>query len=188
MSVQVGLIDEPAAVRGLSEELECVYRAAFGAPEYGEGEEEVRRFVEEQLPQHLTREGFRLATAAVDGALVGFAYGYTGQRGQWWTDKVASLAPAEIVQTWVGGHFELVELAVDPAVQGQGIGARLHDRLLDGLPHDRALLSTYREDRPAPRLYRRLGWQLLVPDLDERNALYGLELRTRQAPVHLPAD
>ena len=179
MSVQVGLVHEAAAVRRRSEELAAVYGAAFGAPEYGEGEEEVRHFVEEQLPRHVEREGFRLAEATVGGVLVGFAYGYTGQRGQWWTDRVVSLAPAEIVDAWVGGHFEFVELAVDPAVQGQGIGMRLHDCLLAGLPHPKALLSTYREDRPAPRLYRRLGWQLLVPDLDEQNALYGLDLKRR---------
>jgi ribosomal protein S18 acetylase RimI-like enzyme len=185
VSVQVSLVTNASAVRARARELAAVYAAAFGAPEYGEGEEEVRRFVEEQLPRHLAREGFRMAEARAGGTLAGFAYGYTGQRGQWWTDRIVALAPSGIVEEWVGGHFELVEIAVDPALQGQGVGMRLHDCLLAGLPHHRALLSTYREDRPAPRLYRRLGWQVLVPDLDERNALYGLDLdaRTAEAPA-----
>ncbi|HLN78470.1 MAG TPA: GNAT family N-acetyltransferase [Nocardioidaceae bacterium] len=181
MSIEIGVVEDADLVRGRLDALAAVYRAAFGAPGYDEGEEEVRRFLEEQLPRHIERDGFRLAQATADGVVVGFAYGYTGQRGQWWTDRVATLAPAEVVEEWLGGHFELVELAVDPVVQRGGVGARLHDELLAGLPHERALLSTYRDDRAAPRLYRRLGWQLLVPDLDEDNALYGLHLAARSA-------
>jgi hypothetical protein len=40
----------------------------------------------------------------------------------------------------------------------------------------RALLATYRDDRPAPRLYRRRGWELLVAGLDEQSDLYGINL------------
>lgn len=181
VSIETGLVEDASAVRRRADALAAVYLAAFGAPGYDEGQEEARRFVEEQLPRHLERDGFRLAEATADGTLVGFAYGYTGQRGQWWTDRVAELAPPDVVDEWLGGHFELVELAVDPLVQGQGVGARLHDELLSGIPHRKALLSTYRDDRPAPRLYRRLGWQVLVPDLDDDNALYGLDLGTRSA-------
>jgi GNAT superfamily N-acetyltransferase len=114
--------------------------------------------------------------ARVGRATVAFAYGYTGRRGQWWTDWVAERAPGWVVEDWLGGHFEFVELAVDPAVQRRGIGTALHDRLLDGLPHAKAMLTAYRDDRPAPRLYRRLGWRLLVPAIGEDSDLYGLEL------------
>ena len=179
MPVQVTLVESPADVRRRLGDLASVYRAAFGAPGYDEGDEEVRRFVEDQLPRHNEREGFRMVEATADGALVGFAYGYTGRPGQWWTDRVIALAPRKVVDEWVGGHFELVELAVVPAAHRQGVGELLHDELLRGLSHDKALLSTYRDDRPAPRLYRRLGWQVLVPDLDEDSALYGLDLVAR---------
>jgi uncharacterized RmlC-like cupin family protein/GNAT superfamily N-acetyltransferase len=157
-------------------ELTDVYRAAFGAPEYGEGDADFERFASEQLPKHAARKGFRLAEARVHGKTVGFAYGYTGERGQWWSDRVVERVPAEISEQWVGGHFEFVELAVAPDVQHLGIGGLLHDRLLKGLPHRRALLSTYSGDRPAPRLYRRLGWTLLVKDWDDDSDLYGLDL------------
>ena len=156
-----------------------VYRAAFGAPGYDEGEESAARFRDEQLPLHATRDGFRCAVAHDGEALVGFAYGYTGERGQWWSDQVAANASADVVERWLGGHFEFVELAVDPAAQRQGLGSALHDTLLAGLPHERALLTTYTDDRPAPRLYRRLGWQLLVPRVFADSDLYGLELRSR---------
>ena len=176
MSIETSVFEDASVVRRRFDALAAVYLAAFGAHGYDEGEEEARRFVEEQLPRHIERDGFRMVEATADGRLAGFAYGYTGEHGQWWTDRVAALAPSEVVDEWLGGHFEFVELAVDPVVQRQGVGARLHDELLSGLPHERALLSTYRDDRPAPRLYRRLGWQVLVPDLDDDQALYGLDL------------
>lgn len=50
---------------------------------------------------------------------------------------------------WVGGHFELVELAVDRAARQQGVGRRLHDALLSGVT-GRALLGTSNDDE-APR-------------------------------------
>jgi ribosomal protein S18 acetylase RimI-like enzyme len=171
----VAVLDGPAAL-GIADEVERVYRAAFGAPGYDETEADVRRFMAETLPTHASREGFRMVTVRRGPDLSGFAYGYTGERGQWWTDTVASGVPADVDQGWFGGHFEVVELAVDPAAQGRGFGAALMEHVVLGLPHDRALLTTYADDRPAPRLYRRLGWTRLaeraLPDSD----LWGVRL------------
>ncbi|MFK4082473.1 GNAT family N-acetyltransferase [Kribbella sp. NPDC020789] len=115
------------------------------------------------------------ARAGSDGEVVGFAYGFTGRRGQWWSDRIAAAILPEMAAEWIGGHFEVVELAVLPQAQGQGIGTALMTALVDGLPHRRMLLTTYADDRPAPRLYRRLGWQVLVEDLGWGSALYGLD-------------
>jgi GNAT superfamily N-acetyltransferase len=111
--------------------------------------------------RHRSREGFRLATAHREDTMLGFAWGYTGQRGQYWSDFVSTrLGPA--VEHWVGGHFEFVELAVDSAARGQGIGGQLHDALLQGLPHDRALLATsMKAQDPAVRLYTSRHWRPL---------------------------
>ena len=161
------------------DELEQVYRAAFGAPGYDETEADVRRFMTETLPTHAARTGFRMVTLRLGPDLQGFAYGYTGERGQWWTDTVAAAVPADVDQGWFGGHFEVVELGVDPAAQGRGFGAALMDHLLLGLPHDRALLTTYADDRPAPRLYARLGWSRLAAGvLDGDSDLWGVRLAT----------
>ena len=73
------------------------------------------RFRDDQLPAHVGRDGFRCATLRVGGRLAGFAYGYTGARGQWWSDQLAERAPQPIVDAWLGGHFDFVALAVDPA-------------------------------------------------------------------------
>ena len=171
MALDIASTDAPATL-ALADELAAVYRAAF----VDEPPEAAERFRTEQLATHAARDGFRCVVAREDGRVVGFAYGYTGHRGQWWSDRVAAAAPAGVVDEWLGGHFEFVELAVDPAVQGRGVGGALHDALLDGLPHDRALLSTYTDDRPAPRLYRRKGWTRLMAGLDEGSDLYGRRL------------
>jgi ribosomal protein S18 acetylase RimI-like enzyme len=129
--------------------------------------------------RHMARDGFRLARTYDRQGLAGFAYGYTGEHGQWWTDQVAGRAPAHVVEEWVGGHLELVELAVDPGCQGRGYGTALHDAVLLGTGHDRALLTTWAGDRPASRLYPRLGWTLLHPRVFDDSDLWGLDLRSR---------
>ncbi|HZM83850.1 MAG TPA: GNAT family N-acetyltransferase [Candidatus Limnocylindrales bacterium] len=177
MRADVKIIElDRAAVLARRSEFEEVYALAFGAPGYDEPGDAARRFRAEQLPRHAGREGFRCVVALRGDRLLGFAYGYTGERGQWWSNHVATRAPAYVTERWLGGHFEFVELAVEPGEQGQGIGTALHDALLAGLPHERALLSTYRDDRPAPRLYRRRGWELLMAGLDDTSDLYGINL------------
>jgi ribosomal protein S18 acetylase RimI-like enzyme len=177
----IDVLDQAEALQ-LAPELAAVYRSAFGAPGYDEDPAEAERFATEQLPLHAQRDGFKLVVARLPtpagdpGPIIGFAYGYTGERGQWWSDRVAETAPADIVAAWIGGHFEVVEMAVMVEAQGQGLGSALHDVLMADLPHAKALLTTYLDDRPAPRLYRRKGWQLLVPDLGWESALYGLSL------------
>lgn len=108
--------------------------------------------------RHRSRSGFRLVTAYELGELIGFAWGYTGEPGQYWSDLILDRLGAAVAP-WVGGHFEFVELAVRPDGQGRGIGGALHDALLSDLPHERALLGTVDDPvSPAVRLYRRRGW------------------------------
>jgi ribosomal protein S18 acetylase RimI-like enzyme len=159
------------------DDIVAVYRSAFTGPGQDESEADVVRFRDHQLPVHARREGFRCVLAYRGDEMVGFTYGYTGRRGQWWTDAVLERVPAGVAEEWLDGHFELVELAVSPSEQGQGLGAALVGTLLDGLPHDRALLTTYRDDRPAPRLYRRLGWQRIAEAALEDSDLWGIRLR-----------
>lgn len=112
--------------------------------------------------RHRSRPGFRLVVAREDDRLQGFAWGYTGERGQYWTDFIArEIGPG--IDEWIGGHFEFVELAVMPHARRRGIGRRLHDALLADLPHERALLSTsaHTED-PGARLYSSRGWVTLA--------------------------
>jgi ribosomal protein S18 acetylase RimI-like enzyme len=137
------------------DELWQVYDPVFGDRDRGEWAEGMAR--------QASRDGFRLARARTEaGLLVGFSHGHTGERGQWWTDRVAEVLPPDVARTWVGGHFELIELAVLPGHRGRGIARRLMGLVTADLPHDRWLLSTSADpDDPARHLYASLGWSVL---------------------------
>lgn len=124
--------------------------------------------------RHVARDGFRLARALDGERLVGFAYGYTGERGQWWSDRVVDVLPASVSREWVGGHFELVSIGVLPSARAGGVGARLLEALTTGLPHERRLLMTTADpDDPARRLYARTGWSVLGPGLGDDRVVMG---------------
>ena len=174
------VLDGPGALAVL-DELGGVYRAAFTPEPYAEPEERVRRVVGEQLPAHTARDGFRCSVVREAGRLRGFCYGFTGRAGQWWTDQVTARVPEALARAWVGGHLEVVELAVEPDAQGRGYGAALVDLLLEGAEQDRALLCTWpRGDgrRAAPRLYARLGWELLHEEVLPDRDLWGVRIDT----------
>jgi ATP-binding cassette subfamily B protein len=160
----VGIVSmRPDEVANEIEAFTAVYRSAFAAPPYSETETHARRFAEQALPPHLRRPGFRCVAArdAAGGELIGFAYGYACGPGQWWHDHILASLGADVVAEWGCGSFEIAEVAVAAAFQGLGIGARLHDALLEGLPHGRAVLMARKNAPAALRLYLGHGWTML---------------------------
>ncbi|HEX7352188.1 GNAT family N-acetyltransferase [Brachybacterium sp.] len=145
----------PEAAAAFRDRVLDVWRTAFGP--VADPQDWKQRFWE----QHRSRADFRLVTAEAGEELLGFGWGYTGERGQWWADRVAAALGPDAEQ-WVGAHFEFVELAVRPARQGQGLGGQLHAALMNGLPHQRALLQTDADPlADGHRLYRARGWEVL---------------------------
>jgi ribosomal protein S18 acetylase RimI-like enzyme len=143
-----------------------------------------REFGGDRVPRHAGRDGFEfLGAFDPGGRLVGFVYGYTGAPGQWWYDRVAAAFDSAARAEWLErSHFELTELAVDPAYQDGGIGSRLHDAVLEGLPYERALLSALADNGRVIRFYEHRGWRLLLPELRFEQgrplfAILGKELR-----------
>ena len=65
-----------------------------------------------------------------------------------------------MIPTWFDDAYELVEIAVLPSEQGQGVGTQLIDSLLANRPEPGCLLST-RIDSRAHKLYERLGFSVL---------------------------
>jgi GNAT superfamily N-acetyltransferase len=123
-----------------------------------------RAWRDEHLPRHAMRPDFQFLVAARrdGGGLAGFAYGYTGDYGQWWTDRIATVLTDDDRATWLDQpHFEVAELHVRPDAQRQGVGTQLFTALLDRQPHDRALLTTHAQDRPGLPFYTKLGWRRL---------------------------
>ena len=164
--MNVDLVTRSSSV--IDDELWPVYEAVFGdAPTRTSWQEGT-------WDRHGVRDGFRLALAHADHRLVGFAYGYTGQRGQWWTDRAASVLAPEVARDWLGGHFEVVSLGVLADQRSRGLGSALLTHLLADLPHERALLMTTADVAdPARRLYDRLGLDLLGPGLAADQVILG---------------
>jgi ribosomal protein S18 acetylase RimI-like enzyme len=151
--VQLSLRD----VLARAEELAGVYRDMYELPvESGVG-------FQQTLAEHARREGFRLCVVrdAERDALVGLAYGFTGQVGQPWRDALALAVDQATRDQWLTDYFELAEIGLVPAFRGRGIGGRLHDRLLADLPHPRSVLTVRAGNDAAKRLYRRRGWLTL---------------------------
>jgi ribosomal protein S18 acetylase RimI-like enzyme len=115
---------------------------------------------------HLDRPGLRAVAATdEDGRLVGVAYGYLGEPGQWWHDQVAGALSPQLVSSWLTGAFEVCELHVRPAAQGRGIGRALLDQLLTGPPAGTAVLTTPDRETRARGFYRDAGWVDLLGGL-----------------------
>lgn len=146
------------------EELVEIYRAVFTLPPYRESERAVALFGR-MLSRHARRPGLKVVGALRPESqrLVGFAFGAASRPGEWWHDVVRNHLADEVAAEWMGWPFELVELALHPTYQGQGIGGRLHDSLLRDLDHGRAVLSTAAAETAATHLYRKRGWQQLAP-------------------------
>ena len=126
-----------------------------------------RSRIDEILPRHVEREGFRFFGAFVDDELVGFVYGYLGAAGQWWHDRVAAALGGDGSDRWLApGHFEFTELHVRAEFRRRGIGGKLHDTVLDGLDAPTAVLSTQTDNEPALALYRARGGRVIGPFLD----------------------
>lgn len=166
MSTTYDLVSDVTDAEG--DEVFEVYDAVFGdLPD----REAWRRDV---WDRHTARPGFRLARAFDGGRLVGFGYGYTGERGQWWTDQAARVLPPDVAGQWLGGHFELVSIGVLEGVRGSGVGRGLLDVLCGGLPHPRwVLMTTANADDPARHLYQRAGWEVLGPGLRDDQVILG---------------
>jgi len=88
---------------------------------------------ESMLGKHMRRARFRLAVALDDDdRIVAFSWGYTGYRGS--GGPTGCRGPrSRRGRSLVGGHFEVVEIAVPDQGERQVIVKRLHDRLLRGL-------------------------------------------------------
>ncbi len=111
---------------------------------------------------HVRRPGFQaVATLDPQGRLLGFGYGYTSAKGQWWHDRVREGLRRDQRRYWLHDCFEVVELHVRPMAQGHGLGAAQLRALLSLGSGATTLLSTPEADEQrsrAWRLYRRFGF------------------------------
>lgn len=157
----VTLRDVTGTPTDLADPLEELYLEAFSREPHHDRSALARAWAREQLPRHADRPGFRMLVAEARDDLAGFAYGFTGVPGQWWTDTVRAVLTDEERARWLQGHFELAELAVAPGLQQRGIGGALHDALLHRRPERTAALSAQDANDRALAFYRHRGWNAL---------------------------
>ena len=137
------------------------YLATFSQPPYRETETDRAGFID-RVRRYSARPGFRLGLALDGGQVVGLGLAVIGRPGDWWRDQVASRIGTEDTARWLGSAcLELVHLAVVPGRQGEGIGGRLHDRLIEGAAVPTAILSVHPAAEPARALYANRGWRPL---------------------------
>lgn len=157
-----------------------VYDAAFSMPPYSDPQR-VCEMRERLLDEHQRRPGFRALCAVIPGnEVAGMIYGFHSERGQDWHDFVAWKLGFGQARTWLSNAYELAEVAVTPAYQGEGIGTAMMERLLFGRPERTCVLST-RSDSDAHRLYERKGFETLckVPFRDGGIDYYVMGKRLR---------
>jgi Acetyltransferase (GNAT) family len=118
----------------------------------------------ELMRRHSGYPSFRALHARTEpaGPVVGFAYGFHGQGGQWWYDAVwSALVEAtgrRRAKRWLADCLEVAEVHVTKWHQRHGIGTTMLKSLTTGRPELTAVLSTPDRDSTARRLYRRMGF------------------------------
>lgn len=169
---------ESFRTRDISGAVARIYRDAYGHPD----DEEARAFITGAFPKHATYPGFLLLVAAFESIPVGFVYGYNSRPGQWWYDTIRAAMVSAGHADWQEDAFELAELAVDPTMQGRGIGTALIEAFLDEVSTGNVLLSTDMEQGiRAHDLYHRFGFIDLVPEFrypgfEDRTIIMGKRL------------
>jgi len=122
----------------------------------------------ELMRRHASHPSFRAlhARAQAEGPVIGFAYGFHGQSGQWWYDAVWTALAGTIglpeTASWLADCLEIAEVHVHQDYQRAGIGSRMLMAMTSGRSERTALLSTPDRESTARRLYRRVGFRDLV--------------------------
>lgn len=96
-----------------------------------------------------------------DAQISGFTFGFSYRRGHDWPDTVGPALVRAGLGHWEEGCFQLAEVAVDPPRQEQGLGTATLELVKSR--HEKVLLAVA-PGNPAQRLFRRLGFSVLLPD------------------------
>jgi ribosomal protein S18 acetylase RimI-like enzyme len=128
--------------------------------------------------------GFVLAEARHGGYLVGYAFGMPLRTStSWWRNLTAPL-PDEVTTEHPGRTFALAELAVRASWRRQGIGATLHDLILDNRPEERATVTVRPAATPAQQAFRKWGWRKVARTQDDGPGSPASDVLIRKLPAN----
>jgi GNAT superfamily N-acetyltransferase len=106
-----------------------------------------------RINREVRHPGFELVAVTLNGALVGFSFGYPFARGRWWAHSADP--PREVFRA---SKFAVIELDVQRIYRGHGLGRRLLTELLASRTEQFATLAAI-PDSPAQAMYLLWGWQ-----------------------------
>ncbi|MFJ8354006.1 GNAT family N-acetyltransferase [Bacillus paramycoides] len=113
----------------------------------------------ERITRHMGYTDFKGAVAINDeNEVIGFTYGYRSLEGQYYNQLMREALNSEQVERWLQDCFEFVELAVHPKYRNVGLGTKLHNGLLEGIPNRTSVLTTQINNLKARSLYEKLDW------------------------------
>lgn len=139
---------------GILDQLVDLYLEVYAGGGEFYSEDRFRR----QLSLHMQRVGWELVTAKVDGALVGYIYGFPLPPQTRWWDGIHQPVPPGFTDEDGRRTFALSELLVHPARRRHGLATALHDELIGNRTEIRATLLVRPDNTVAQDLYQTLGW------------------------------
>lgn len=111
-----------------------------------------------QLGAHRERVGWQLVTAVVDGAMVGYIYGFPLPPQTRWWEGLRGDVPAGFTDEDGRRTFAISELLVRANWRRRGVAQALHDQLLSGRTEQRATLLVRPDNAIARRAYDSWNW------------------------------
>ncbi|GAA2188723.1 GNAT family N-acetyltransferase [Micromonospora lupini] len=111
-----------------------------------------------QLDLHMQRVGWELVTATVEGALIGYIYGFPLPPQTRWWEGIHEPVPLGFTEENGTRTFALSELLVHPSWRRRGIAAALHDELVTARGEPRTTLLARPDNAAAQAAYRSWGW------------------------------
>lgn len=149
---------EGDAVAGQLDAFLPAYEEVYAEPPYREGPRDVADFIDRFRVQ-AKRPGVRLVLArAGGGGVVGFAFGFLLPADTAWWDGAFEALPEAFTAETGQRTFAVIELAVRRAWRRQGVAARMHAALLDGLTAERVTLTMRPEPEAAPAQSAYAAW------------------------------
>lgn len=134
-----------------------MYKEVWVEPPYCEGIKEIADFVD-RFAQEVRLPGARLVVARCGGLPVGYAFGYPLPPDTGWWKAMDEEMTAEFAVETGERTLGIVELAVRAVWRRQGVAARLHARLQEGLGIERVTLAMRPEPEAAPAHAAYAAW------------------------------
>jgi len=155
VSVQLAI---PATAERLFDPICTLYDQVFSKPPFRWTNDESQHH-RDLLASLMKQPSFGIAVAEAGDQLVGFAYGYTLRPDTQWWQNFTEPVPDDVAREWPGRTFALIDLAVDEAWRGQGLGRQLTETLLASRTEQRATLSVQPTATDTQAFYVHLGWE-----------------------------